>query len=509
MPMRACGNMDEEDGREIQVFDPRGTFSSHNRVASEANTNASRLSVVPRGGKQIPTSTASAATAGSLESEARKLIAAFEGSAFGAEADSTPAGSQVRKVRGRGRTMAAQAGVGARSVVVAAADSSAAVQRASSGGPFPVGSVAASHLHTAEQRAHYQQTHEKYRRARGVTLLHHIAKVYGINIVIQPAGSRTHSGDAAAAAEGQGDDAEPQRSAESARTVSSAGSLRRSVSTPLNHAVAAATVTHSSGIAAAPANAASTAAASTAAAAPNARPNAGRAFTSSLVPSSGHPASSRAHVGCSTPASTPRDGDEGGTTEPAACSPPPAVTVNASAAKGTFRRTFDTSLVAAPSVSTVSVAPAGAATVAPIVRKVVSLKSRSDSGTPATLAVASTPVAGSPLPSESAVPSAALSSRPSSDSTQPARMSVQLSRKRKGDDVVTAAVAGDSHATASPSGAAAVGGAPAASAPRTASTAHASISSSASAVSVPLAKRKRAGGILGAALRDVVNAARS
>ena len=519
--MRVCGNIDEDDGREIEVFDPRGTFSSSSRngTASAANTNAPRVTVVQRGAKQIPASTGAAPTAGSLESEARKLIAAFEGSAFGAEASSAPVSSQVRTVRGRGRTMAAKAGVGARSIVAAdASDTPASVQRASSGGgvTFPLGSVAASHLHTPSQRAEFQLTRDKYRRARGVTLLHHIAKVYGIDILIRPAGAPVPHHEAAgvdadADAVGEGDDADP----EAAHTVTVAGSLRRAVSTPLNGAAAATAVTHSSGIAA---TAAHSDAAVAPAAGPNTRPS--RIFSTALAPSSGsgQPAPSRAasrtvlHHSPPDSALTLRDsGEGGGTTEPAASSPPPTVAVNASAAKVTFRRTFDTSVAAAPSVSAPGVVPtAAAAATVPIVRKVVSLKSRSDSGASSaqTHAGASTPVTSSSLSSESAAPSAAPSLRPSSDSAQPTRPAVQLSRKRKGDD----ADAGDSHTAAaavpsrSASAAHAVGSTPTTNAPRSTSTAHAS-SSSASAT--PLAKRKRTGGILGAALRDVVNAARS
>lgn len=516
MVMRACGNMDKDDGREIEVFDPRGTFSSsRNGTASAANTNAPRVTVVQRGAKQIPASTGAAATAGSLESEARKLIAAFEGSAFGAEASSVPVSNQVRTVRGRGRTMAAKAGIGARSGVAADANIPASVQRTSSGGTFPVGSVAASHLHTPAQRAEYQQTRDKYRRARGVTLLHHIAKVYGIDILIRPAGSPTPDEAADADAEGEGEDANEG----AVQTVTPAGALRRTVSTPLNGAAAATAVTHSSGIAA---TAAHSDAAVASAAGPNTRPS--RTFSTALAPpsGSGQPVSSRAHVGSnrslrpSPPgtSSIPRDGGEGGgTTQAAASSPPPAAAVSASAAKVTFRRTFDTSLAAAPSVSALGVVPAAAAAAAvPIVRKVVSLKSRSDSGassaqTMQAHAVASSPVTGFPLSSESAASSAALSSRPSSsDSPQPTRLAVQLSRKRKVDDA-----AGDSHTAAaapsrSASAAHSIGTTPATNAPRSTSTAHAS---SASASATPLAKRKRTGGILGAALRDVVNAARS
>lgn len=48
------------------------------------------------------------------------------------------------------------------------------------------GSVAAAHIHTAEQRRAYDHTHAKYKRQRGVMLLHHIAKEYGIEITIKP-----------------------------------------------------------------------------------------------------------------------------------------------------------------------------------------------------------------------------------------------------------------------------------------------------------------------------------
>jgi hypothetical protein len=167
LALRGCdtGISGATDGDEVEVYDPRGTFTSQRKAVNQ------RVGA-PAGAAGIG--------AGSLESEARKLIAAFE-----RNGDGHPNG-KARKVRGRGRVMAGMKGS-------AGTDSDMGhhvVARSSSGGPT---SVAALHLHTPEQRAQYQQTHDKYRRARGVTLLHHIAKAYGLHIVIQPAGSSESS----------------------------------------------------------------------------------------------------------------------------------------------------------------------------------------------------------------------------------------------------------------------------------------------------------------------------
>jgi hypothetical protein len=180
----STGTLDESSLEHIEVFDPRGEFTSvpvkQRSLVLKARTSA------PGG---------SAPPSGSLEAEAQKLITAFESSDHVAMVAPVTAEGKLRTVRGRGRAFAGMAG--ASEATGTDMSDGATIHRSASspqsmgnGISASIGSVAASsHLHTSEQRLAYEATHDKYRRARGVTLLRHIAKLYGIAIVIQPAGS--------------------------------------------------------------------------------------------------------------------------------------------------------------------------------------------------------------------------------------------------------------------------------------------------------------------------------
>jgi hypothetical protein len=159
---------------DIQVFDPRGTFNSHSHTLMKQSQQGINSGSPPL-------------EMDSVEDEAQRLIMQFEG-------NSKLVHGKPRTVRGRGRVMASISHVHAQSHadVNEDMDMNELRVRSSSAGTSnnsasAVGNtVAAAHLHTNEQRASYIATHAKYRRARGVTLLHHIAKLYGIHIVVQP-----------------------------------------------------------------------------------------------------------------------------------------------------------------------------------------------------------------------------------------------------------------------------------------------------------------------------------
>jgi hypothetical protein len=135
--------------------------------------------------------------AGSLEAEAAKLIDAFEGrtnalATAPTAVDGSPssvASRPERKVRGRGSIRRGVSDGSSAMMDTDDASALAAPMKRSVSNPSSAvagASVAKAHLHSDEQRAQYDATHNKYQRARGVILLQHIAKQYGIEILIKP-----------------------------------------------------------------------------------------------------------------------------------------------------------------------------------------------------------------------------------------------------------------------------------------------------------------------------------
>lgn len=495
LAMRGCDNGGvEAEAAEITVYDPRGTYNglSLSKSAAAAANAAPKLRAAAASGRNMVLNhdPSAVAASGSLEAEARKLMAAFEGSSIGGGGGGGRA-PPVRKVRGRGRALA---GMKDSTSNIAVRDDVDMTEMASQHRNNPAGSaaagkgtVAASHLHTPEQRAAYQQTHDKYKRARGVTLLHHIAKAYGISILIQPAGTVAESSD---------------------EEIDAAAALLEKQAAKAQAAKALAAAT------AAPAPAPTTAASRSA-----------RLFTTSLSHIVGQPARSFSNPSADTvPAasaaaasSQSSDGSarvritlqrsmvaEPSPSPPAVSPSPPAP---AAAAASIVRRTFDSPLVSSPdSMSDAASAPSSTVNPASTGRKFVTLSARTNSNNGAGSAV--------PASAGAAASTSAVSSQPQSRVLSAARPPLQLNRKRKESDEDSAV----------PNGAAASSvdsPAPSPSPPAAASTLSASSpamirssslgatpaaagGSNARGASIPLAKRKRTGGILGAALSGIL-----
>lgn len=123
----------------------------------------------------------------SVAKEAARLIATVEG-------QDIPPPTVARKVRGRGKGTGRMQSDEMNGATAAAAASSAASVASSSS---PVAATPASNDPS------YHTTHARYRRARGVALLHCIARAYNIDIIVQPPRSsdeETESTTSAAAA---------------------------------------------------------------------------------------------------------------------------------------------------------------------------------------------------------------------------------------------------------------------------------------------------------------------
>ena len=481
-----------DDAVDIEVLDPRGTFSALSSTKQQQRLSRNTAS------RQLTSSP------GSLEAEAQKLIDAFEG---GNHHRAGVSSSSVRKVRGRGRVLAHSAAAASCAATDNSSMSGMVNRRSSSGERAGTGTVAASHLHTDAQRAAYAVAHAKYRRARGVTLLHHIARAYAISIVIQPAtsgsgGEEQHAqadADLEAEAKAAASFLQAHAAAASAAAPSSS-STAAAAATPASSAVArptrifshslanigqaptvgtriasnvaaaaAAAVSNVAGIAAAPVLAAPPPASSSTSSGGKVRITLQRTSMANAMAAAAAPLASTATADLSTPTS--------------AAAAAPAVVPRA-----TFRRTFDAPLTAAPlsvastiappSITATPVAAAAAASAAPI-RKVVCLV-RSNS-------VAATVPASSSLPPAPLAPASSASVRSVVVTGSSQTMS---DRKRKLQSVEPdAAILASSPSPPAVSVAAA---------PRSLSSA------AASSASLPLSKRKRTGGILGAALQGIM-----
>ena len=520
LAMRGCDSSSglEAEAAEITVYDPRGTYNglslSKSAAASanaNANANANALSNMraAAGRNMVLSHDPSAVAApGSLAAEARKLMEAFEGSSVGGGGGGVGVRAPARKVRGRGRALA---GMKDSTCNVAVRDdvdmTEMATQRtniASSSAAGVKGTVAASHLHTPEQRQAYQQTHDKYKRARGVTLLHHIAKAYGISIVIQPAGTVAESSD--------------DEEIEAAATLLEKQAAKAKAASAL-----AATATAPAPAAAVPATAS--------------RP--ARLFATSLG-NLGQPAVrsvSNPSADTTVPAASSTQSSDGGarvritlqrtivgqaaSSQSPAPSPPAA---SASPPAPVVRRTFDAPLVASPeSMSDNHSAPplrsieiatvngnanhAATATAAATGRKMVTLSARSGSQGGGGSTVAASAAASAAAPAASSQPQ----SRVLSTGAAAGRPLLQLNHKRKGSDEDAATGNGVDSPAASASPPASSGASTlSASSPamvRSSSlgaTPAAAGGSNVRGASIPLAKRKRTGGILGAALSGIL-----